>query len=56
MRDYCITTDSCSDLPQEWIEKLTTTIIPIYYSFGDTVYGDELKLTPAEFYERMKND
>lgn len=56
MRDYCITTDSCSDLPQEWIEKLNTTIIPIYYSFGDTVYGDELKLTPAEFYERMKND
>jgi len=56
MRDYCITTDSCSDLPQEWIEKLSTTIIPIYYSFGDTVYGDELNLTPAEFYERMKND
>ncbi len=56
MRDYCITTDSCSDLPQEWIDKLATTIIPIYYSFGDTVYGDELKLTPAEFYERMKNE
>ena len=56
MRDFCITTDSCSDLPQEWIEKLSTTIIPLYYSFGDTVYGDELKLTPAEFYERMKND
>lgn len=54
MRDYCITTDSNSDLPQEYIEKLGTTIIPQYYSFGDTIYGDELHMPPAEFYERMK--
>lgn len=55
MRKYCITTDSDSDLPQEYIEKLNTTVIPQYYSFGDTVYGDELHMPPAEFYERMKN-
>ena len=55
MRDYCITTDSNSDLPAEYIEKLHTTIIPQYYSFGDTVYGDELNMPPSEFYERMKN-
>lgn len=54
MRNYCITTDSNSDLPQEYIEKLGTTIIPHYYSFGDTVYGDELNMTPKEFYARMK--
>lgn len=55
MREYCITTDSNSDLPKEYIEKLGTTIIPQYYSFGDTVYGDELHMPPTEFYERMKN-
>lgn len=55
MRDYCITTDSNSDLPQEYIEKFNTTIIPHYYSFGDTVYGDELNMTPTEFYARMKD-
>lgn len=54
MRKYCITTDSNSDLPQEYIDKLNTTIIPQYYSFGDTVYGDELNMPPTEFYERMK--
>lgn len=54
MRDFCITTDSNSDLPQEYIEKWNTTIIPQYYSFGDTVYGDELHMPPAEFYQRMK--
>ncbi len=55
MRDFLITTDSNSDLPQEYIEKLGTVIIPQYYSFGDTVYGDELHMPPAEFYNRMKN-
>lgn len=55
MREYCITTDSNSDLPKDYIEKLGTTIIPQYYSFGDTVYGDELHMPPTEFYERMKN-
>ena len=55
MRDFVITTDSNSDLPEEYIKKLGTVIIPQYYSFGDTVYGDELHMPPAEFYERMKN-
>lgn len=55
MRDFCITTDSNSDLPLEYIEKYNTAIIPQYYSFGDTIYGDELNMPPVEFYERMKN-
>lgn len=55
MRDFYITTDSNSDLPQEYIQKYGTAIIPQYYSFGDTVYGDELNMEPAEFYTRMKN-
>lgn len=55
MRNFYITTDSNSDLPKEYIEKYNTTIIPQYYSFGDTVYGDELNMEPEEFYTRMKN-
>lgn len=55
MREFCITTDSNADLTQEYIEKLGTLIIPQYYSFGDTIYGDELHMPAAEFYERMKN-
>lgn len=54
MREFCITTDSNSDLPKEYIEKFKTIIIPQYYSFGDTVYGDELNMPPVEFYEKMK--
>jgi len=55
MRDFCITTDSNSDLPQKYIDKFGTVIIPQYYSFGDTVYGDELHMPPTEFYEKMKS-
>ncbi len=54
MRDFCITTDSNADMPQNLIEKYGTITIPQYYCFGDTVYGDELHMPPAEFYERMK--
>lgn len=54
MQTYCITTDSNSDLPREYVEKFNTTIIPQYYSFDDIVYGDELHMSPKEFYEKMK--
>lgn len=54
MRDFCITTDSNSDMPQSYIDKFGTIIIPQYYCFGTTIYGDELHMPPAEFYERMK--
>ena len=54
MQNYCITTDSNSDLPSSYKEKFGTTIIPQYYAFGDEVYGDEENMPPAEFYERMK--
>ena len=55
MRDYVISTDSNADLPSDVIEKYGINIIATYYTFGDTVYGDEGNNLPAEeFYQRMK--
>ena len=54
MADYVITTDSNSDVLPEFIRENNLTIIPQYYSFGDTVYGDELNMPPHEFYETMR--
>lgn len=54
MREFFITTDSNSDLPQEYIEKYGTAIIPQYYAFDDVMYGYEVNMTPSEFYDRMK--
>jgi EDD domain protein, DegV family len=53
MNNYIITTDSNADLPADYIKKHELTIIPQYYAFGDIVYGDELLLTPEEFYKKM---
>ena len=55
MRALCITTDSNSDLPEEYVQKYNTTIIPQYYTFGNTLYGDKKNLSPRTFYDRMKN-
>ena len=54
MENYQITTDSNSDLPSFLVEKYHTVIIPQYYAFGDEVYGDEKNMTPAEFYQKMR--
>jgi len=54
MPDYVITTDSNSDVLPEFIKENHLTIIPQYYAFGDTVYGDELNMEPHEFYETMR--
>lgn len=55
MPDYVITTDSNSDVLKEFIQENHLTVIPQYYAFGDTVYGDELNMEPHEFYETMRN-
>lgn len=55
MKKYIITTDATSDLPSDYLEKHNIKIIPIYYSFDNIIYGDELKLEPQEFYTKMRN-
>ncbi|HJA67226.1 DegV family protein [Lachnoclostridium sp. An169] len=55
MADYVVTTDSNSDVLPEFIAENHLTIIPQYYAFGETVYGDELNMEPHEFYETMRN-
>lgn len=54
MREFVITTDSNADLPASFVEEHNITIIPQYYAFGETVYGDEKHLTPSQFYQEMR--
>lgn len=54
MAEYVITTDSNSDVPEEYLAQHMVPVIPQYYMFGETVYGDELKMEPSEFYETMR--
>lgn len=56
MRDFIITTELTSDLPDEFIQEHNIKIIPLYYKFDDddTVYGDEVSLEPSDFYNNMR--
>ena len=54
MRDFIISTDSNSDLPQSFIDENKVVIIPHYYDIDGIVYGDEINLEPSEFYNLMR--
>jgi DegV family protein with EDD domain len=54
MKDFVITADSNCDLPESYIKEHHIGIIPHYYSLEDIVYGDEINLTPKEFYDKMR--
>lgn len=54
MRDFVITADSNSDLPTDYIKEKNIGIIPHYYALEGITYGDELNLTPKEFYDMMR--
>jgi len=56
MRDFAISTDSNADIPSDLVSMYGITVVPTYYSFGDTIYGDEGNtLPPSEFYQLMKD-
>ncbi len=55
MKPFIITTDSTSDLPDDYVKSHGLRVLPLYYSFDGVVYGGEHKdLTPKEFYNKMR--
>lgn len=54
MKDFIITTDTTCDLPSEYIEQHHLKLVPLYYSFSGTVYGDKNDLEPKVFYDKMR--
>jgi len=55
MKDFVISTDTTSDLPESFIQKNDIDIHPLYYAFGDEIYGSNNGLPEKEFYARMRN-
>ncbi len=57
MRDYVIMSDVNCDIDLDYAAQKGISILPQYYHFNDgTIYGDELKLTPPQFYDRLAKD
>ncbi len=55
MKEFIITTDSNSDLLASYISEKQIGIIPHYYDIEGLTYGDEINLTPKEFYDKMRS-
>lgn len=49
-----IVTDSTCDLPNEVIEALDITVIPLYINFNDDSYLDKVDITREEFYKALE--
>lgn len=54
MKDFVISTDTTSDLPISFIQKYDIDIHPLYYTFGNEIYGGDKVLPEKEFYSRMR--
>lgn len=54
MRDFVITTESNSDLPESYVRENNIGVIPHYYTVGETVYGGGKEMPIKEFYDEMR--
>ena len=54
MNKYIITTDTTSDLPEDYIQQHNIGILPLYYNMNGTVYGEGNVLEPKTFYDIMR--
>ena len=51
---FVISTDTCADLPEEFYKENNIDVHPLYYSFGEEMYGGDKQLTPKQFFDRMR--
>jgi len=56
MRDFVITTESNSDLPESYLAENNIKVIPHYFFVEEELYGDEKKMSTKEFYECMRQE
>lgn len=54
MKEFIITTDTTCDLPESYLKEYNLTLLPLYYNFNGTVYGDQNVLSPKDFYNKMR--
>ena len=51
-----ILVDSCSDVPQKYIEKYHMYVVPIRIAYQDSEYLDRVDITPQQVYDRMASE
>lgn len=56
MRNFVITTESNSDLPEAFVKENEIGVIPHYYTVEDEMYGEDKELSVKEFYQAMREE
>jgi DegV family protein with EDD domain len=56
MTKVAIVTDSTADIPPALLEGLPIFVAPLHVILGDESFKDNVDITPAQFYERLKTD
>ena len=51
-----IMTDSCTDVPQELIEKYQMYVVPMRVIYHDREYTDKVDITPQQVYDRLEEE
>ena len=51
-----IVTDSTADLPDQLIQEMGITVVPLYVRFGEEVYRERVDISADEFYQRLEHD
>lgn len=54
MRDFIISTETNSDMSQEFLTSNNILVIPHYYTIEEDMYGDGNELTIRQFYDEMR--
>lgn len=55
MGNFTITTDTTSDLPEEYLKENNLKLLSLYYNFNGTVYGGNNNLDSKVFYDMMRD-
>lgn len=55
MGNFIITTDTTSDLPEEYLKENNLNLLSLYYNFNGTVYGGNNNLDDKIFYDMMRD-
>ena len=52
--EVAVITDSGADLPAEWIERSSLSMVPVRLNFGAEDFLDKVTMHPREFYARLR--
>lgn len=52
--NYVITTDTCCDLPKDYLKEKEIEEVSLYYNMNGTLYGNNQEMGIKEFYDRMR--